>query len=465
MDSARGAARLYHSLTMQSHRNERPLNNTADSSLSKLEKLTFYVFLFSIPFQTRLILHKWTLPFNEWTAAFLYGTDILLVPVFIFWLARSIKNKSRLKLDLTGRLLIVFFTVSALSILNSKIIGLSFYHLLKLWEFLLLYFYIKTSFGRLYNFNTAALVVLSSGIFQSVIAIGQYLKQANLGLKIFGESPLSVDITNVAVIITDGQKYLRAYGTTPHPNVLAAWLLAGLFAFYCLVSRQNRPAHSKVQPWFWLGYTVLLFAFFLTFSRVIISLWGLAFIIGWLARPNFAKQNLGGLARRKEKITKQIAAITMTVTMLFTVTFWPQVQSRLQLSLQDEAVSQRLQYNQIATQTIKNGPLLGIGIGQFVADLMAKYKHYPALFYQPAHNIYLLIASETGLIGLGLFSAFLFSIFWRIRRDPFWLTAYSLLLIAGLFDHFLWTLQPGSLIFWLVMALASVRGVDSRLVV
>lgn len=418
----------------------------------KLEKLVFYLFLFSIPFQTRLILHKWTLPFNEWMAAFLYGTDILLALVFVFWLARSLKNKSRLKFDLTDRLLIVFFAVSALSVLNAKLAGLSFYHLLKLWEFILLYFYIKTSFNQRYNLNTITLAIFGSGIFQSVIAIGQYLKQADLGLKIFGESLLSVDAANVAVIIADGQKYLRAYGTTPHPNVLAAWLLVALAAFYFLYQRRPSPTTSqvvnqfKVQPWFWLGYAVLLFAFFLTFSRVIIGLWGLAFIIGWLVR-------------RKEKTTKQIAAITAAVTLLFTIIFWPPVQSRLQLSLQDEAISQRLQYNQIAAQTIKNGPLLGIGIGQFVANLMAKYKHYPALFYQPVHNLYLLVASEIGLVGLGFFLAFLFSVFWRFRFHPLILATVCLILVAGLFDHFLWTLQPGSLIFWLVVALA--RGVDS----
>lgn len=415
----------------------------------KLEKLIFYVFLFSIPLQSRLILHKWTLPFNEWTAAFLYGTDILLALVFVFWLARSIKNKSRLKLDRIGRLLIVFFAVSALSVLNAKLAGLSFYHLLKLWEFILLYFYVTTGFDKRYNLNTAALTIFGSGIFQSVIAIGQYLKQADLGLKIFGESPLSVDTANVAVVIADGEKYLRAYGTTPHPNVLAAWLLVALAAFYFLYQRRPRPTTSQVVRQLLL-YSVLLVGFFLTFSRVVIGLWGLAFIIG-------------GLARRKEKITKQIAAITAAVILLFTVVFWPQVQSRLQLSLQDEAASRRFQYNQIAGQTIKNSPWLGIGIGQSVANLMAEYKHYPALFYQPAHNIYLLIASETGLIGLGSFGAFLFSVFRRTRKNPLLLTAGCLLLTAGLFDHFLWTLQPGSLIFWLVMALA--RGVDSRLVV
>ena len=53
-------------------------------------------------------------------------------------------------------------------------------------------------------------------------------------------------------------------------------------------------------------------------------------------------------------------------------------------------------------------PLLGSGIGQFVPYFMSKFKYLPATVYQPVHNIYLLIVSETGFIGLGTFLLFLF---------------------------------------------------------
>src|SRR3989344_5277745 len=57
----------------------------------KLERVIFYLLIFAVPVQVRVILFEWTKPFNQWTSAYLYGTDLLLGALFIFWLfgARS----------------------------------------------------------------------------------------------------------------------------------------------------------------------------------------------------------------------------------------------------------------------------------------------------------------------------------------------------------------------------------------
>ena len=50
--------------------------------LAKIEKLVFYLFIFLIPVQTKLLIANWTpgrAYFNEWTVAFLHGTDILII--------------------------------------------------------------------------------------------------------------------------------------------------------------------------------------------------------------------------------------------------------------------------------------------------------------------------------------------------------------------------------------------------
>src|SRR3989344_6844591 len=61
---------------------------------AKLEKFIFYLFIFCVPFQTRIILKTWGESFNEWSTAFLYGTDILLLILFIFWLIRVVQRRS-----------------------------------------------------------------------------------------------------------------------------------------------------------------------------------------------------------------------------------------------------------------------------------------------------------------------------------------------------------------------------------
>lgn len=411
----------------------------------KLEQAIFYIFVFCLPFQTRLILQRWTRPFNEWTASFLYGTDILLVLVLLFWLIRAVRKKIRPKLGLNDWLLVSFFVVSAISVINAEIMALSFYRLLKLGEFISLYFYIKSSANKIFTVDTFALVIFGSGLIQAVIAIGQYLKQGSLGLKILGESHIGIDISNVAVFVAAGQKYLRGYGTTPHPNVLAAWLLLSLFAFYFLYS----AGKLEYRRWPWLmAYGLVLFGFFFTYSRVIIGVWLLAGIMYVL------------LARHHLKTLLPIILSTLLACFVFALLYWPQVLSRIHISADEEAVTQRLAYNKIAQSVSQANPLLGIGLGQFVGNLMQKYKHYPAIFYQPVHNIYLLISSETGYVGLGTFLLFLLSLFIggfrKIKSFAFLAFGFSFLLI-GFFDHFLWTLQQGSLLFWSSLAMMTLN--------
>ena len=87
----------------------------------------------------------------------------------------------------------------------------------------------------------------------------------------------------------------------------------------------------------------------------------------------------------------------------------------------------------------------------------------PAEQYQPVHNIYLLIYAETGLFGLIAFLGFLFAMLFEFTRrtgfrEPYhvsFILVFGSLLVFGLFDHFLWTIQTGSLLFWLTAGLLS----------
>ena len=84
--------------------------------------------------------------------------------------------------------------------------------------------------------------------------------------------------------------------------------------------------------------------------------------------------------------------------------------------------------------------------------------------HQPVHNIYLLIAAETGLLGL---MAFLFFLYLLIKKKPR-LTIFCLLLVSfliiGLFDHFFWTLQQGQMVFWLILGIIAAYGSGSLII-
>ena len=92
---------------------------------------------------------------------------------------------------------------------------------------------------------------------------------------------------------------------------------------------------------------------------------------------------------------------------------------------------------------------------------MVKDPNLPRNLYQPVHNIYLLVYSEIGIIGFVLFLLFIGGLLYefvkRVKMRKMW--DYSFLLVTGsvlligLFDHFLLTIQQGRFVFWLSLAL------------
>jgi len=76
----------------------------------------------------------------------------------------------------------------------------------------------------------------------------------------------------------------------------------------------------------------------------------------------------------------------------------------------DRTLFRRLTYNLIGLDLLSQNPVFGIGPGNFPSYYIGdEYRWYPGRELAPRqlHNTYLEVAVETGLIGLGLFLAFL----------------------------------------------------------
>jgi len=506
--------------------------------LLHLEKILFYLLIFCLPFQTRKILYQWGGDFNEWSSAYLYLTDLLIILIILFWAWRL--KKQRFLKDLSANWLkkkiktpdfwlIVFLIISLISLAQARNIQLGFYQWLKLLELVGLFFYLKYNLVILsvsegsrrkqllprdsspsaqndrlgLRFERLAQILIVSGLFQSLIAFAQYGSQKSLGLKFLRESPLGPEMTGVAKMLISNLSLVRPYGTFPHPNLLAAFLLICLFFFFFI--------YFKQKPWskkFILGgltkkdflppnglllagvYPLLSFALFFTFSRIIIFTFLLAsllfFIWTFLIRPQLRSKVI------------ELFLLLVIFCFLFGLFLWPEVSSRFLVSLEEQTVSLRVFYNQTALSLIKEHPFLGIGLGNFVWQIKQMLHLLASWLHQPVHNIYLLIANEVGLIGLVMFLMFIFGLLLSLRgrrpkqsrplrrsfsprlrrveagseasgirsrlpRSPdvtsgslamtsLLLTVFCFLFI-GLFDHFFWTLQQGQLMFWLALGM------------
>ena len=397
--------------------------------------------------------------FNEWQSASIYGTDILLLILFGFWIFSRVKPK----VEKYDYFLFALIAVSIISIKNSSSYILSGYNVLKLIEFVAFYFYIKSYAVYKFGLTRPMMVLIGGGLVQAIIAILQFLKQSSLGLKLLGESVLSPDLTGIAAFYNlAGEKIIRAYGTTPHPNILATYLFLAIFAFYFAYLYFPLSRASGKRGHFFLGsYSLMLFALFFTFARVALFLWFFGFFIRScliVGKKRFRK--IFWSDENKIKLIK-ILAVSVAIVVVFGIFYRSEAISRVKISSEDEAVQLRVFYNK---ESVKSVNWFGVGSGNFVNWLMVKESNLPSHIYQPVHNIYLLIYSETGILGLGTFILFLIFLLkdfiLKTKLDK--LYHYSVLLVflsflfIGLFDHFLWTLQQGRLMLWLAISLLTI---------
>ncbi len=459
--------------------------------MKKLEKFLFYLFIFSIPFQIRKVLFSFPASsaggsldeFMEWNSVFLYFTDLLLIAIFILWLARLICVRPSLthirKVDF---LLIGFFLMAGLSLITSQNIGLSVYQIIKLAEFVLLFLYIKHNLsytrspsgdlGIGLQIKNILKVFIASGVFQALLAICQFFSQSSLGLKHFEAGIFNANIPGVATFFVQGTKFIRAYGTAPHPNVLAIFLLVSIFCLYYLYLTRTPPkkacptstgqARMGMRIIQMISLFILMLGLLLTFSRAIILVFIavslLFFLIAFLKFQRPSKFRVIGLF-----------LLFVVYCSLFTVLLCPEISARfLTISAKEQAVTLRVYYNDIAVSAIKEKPILGLGLGNFVWYLSNNYQFKEFWLYQPVHNLYLLVAVEIGIIGLIFFLIFIAKILlkgfkgiqeglgkYKGKQIICFLFLVSCFLFLGLIDHYFWTIQQGRLVFWVVLAIIS----------
>lgn len=502
-------------------------------NLPNLEKYFFYLLLFSIPFQTRLILYNFEYRFDEYKSIFLYLTDILIFLIFILWIWRARKNlvadfKSIFKQNF-NKILIVFLLIAALSLLSAYNKYLSLYQLIKLLEFALLFFYLQMnpvrnlnrhdlkSFGqkakptkgpelsvidrssqvsngvnfKFFDLNKILLFIVGGSFFQSLIALLQFTYQKSLRLKILGETIFDSDTIGIARIHTAFGDLIRAYGTFPHSNIFASFMVLGIFCLFILFFRNSR---------FWQRFIlgiILLFLILglaLSFSReniltfvVVLLIYFLFLLFSLRGERNIEGVDLN-INQQNSKSLITLFLLSLVILVFVGTALFREYQARLDISLQEQALDIRFFYNRASMAIIKDKPILGVGLGNFVVSLKnheaflraakkmtetfgggiyvkeANGKIAPWLF-QPVHNIYLLIASEIGIAGLLAFLLFLVFLskeafkFYKNSNfeQKFLILSFSsiliVFLIVSLSDHYFWTMQQGRLMFWSVLGI------------
>jgi hypothetical protein len=279
----------------------------------------------------------------------------------------------------------------------------------------------------------------------------QVARQSDLGLQRLGEFQLNPQQRGVNVVQTGDVRWLRPYGPTPHPNVFAGYIAAGVLAAGRFILSQNRWSR-------WIAMLVALgglWILFLTFSR---SAW-LGFGVSTIMIAFFCRKTIF----QNRAIRRQIiltAAAAMMLAGLFFVLYRPLILVRGGTSNeQTEQIStgERIILTEAAFTAIQRNPLLGVGAGNF--PWYASYYFYFETDIEHrgdnVHNVLLTIQSEIGLVGTILFGMIVIGAFWMLRHNAdvdqrFMASIFVALLVIGQFDHYPWTLFAYK-VFWLAL--------------
>ena len=424
-------------------------------ALSTLARLAVALLIVGLPFRARIdvLPHPVAMLTATQTDLLVYVVDLLALATLGLWLLARVLDRRPVSLGpLALRVPISALVVLAWLTIPSAIApGVSVVGATRITLGALLAVYVLNEVRGLRS--VAVPLGLMLGL-QAAVAIGQVATGGSVGLQAIGELTLDPKVHWTSVVtVGDEVRLLRAYGLTPHPNILGGILACGALLLAGL------PTRGRLARAVQLGLVVLAAAALVaTFSR---GAW-LGALVGGLV-------GLGLLlvARRPVEARRWVVAGALALAVAGGAAWLARdaVAARTRLAptvapTEARSVDERVEQIRLGWRIFTEHPLTGVGASG-VAIAMREAE--PAFVYGffPPHVVPLTVAGELGVAG-GMASLWLLVAPWvllaRARaRVDLELAATSAALAAltavSLFDIYPWAGGPGRTLGWLVIGL------------
>lgn len=416
----------------------------------------FNLFVFLLPWQTKLIIRPAETTFNEIS---FYASYLLLIASLVCFFIYKIQRKDfgervpEVWYFLAGLELFIFF-----SFFFASDQLLAFYRYL-LFLFALGMFYMLREGTAAKGYEDSCLdkvrilyTLLASLFLQALLGIYQFLSQDNLVVKYLGLAAHDPQVLGTAIIETSSGRWLRAYGGLDHPNIFGG-VLAIVLIFTAYLLAKKKMLNSAREIWesifLFIFYFFGLFALIFTFSR---TAWA-AFVASLFAL-------LIVFIRRKDSwiLGRYLAIIFFSVVLVTTaiVPYQELLKTRIMAEgrLEERSITERQLYLVQARETIQQNWLFGIGVGNYTTAIARQDEvKKPAWYYQPVHNAFLFLWAEGGLFSFLFFFGFLVCLFLKDRREAFSGTIFLAIFILMMFDHWLLSLPFGLMFLFLILGL------------
>lgn len=261
-------------------------------------------------------------------------------------------------------------------------------------------------------------------IFSAGLALVQFFLSRTVGFWLLGERSFDLSTPGIATFNWYGQVFLRPYTTFPHPNVLAAFmLLSGILLLFLTKKKSYFQMFTQLA----VVLTVLV-----SFSRASIAVYGaiLFFVL------------------RKKVL--YLALIAMILSPLLYVRF------ESAFNFDQLSVIRREELAQTAWRMFELNPVLGVGLNNYIPTAVSSsFLTGTNRFLQPVHNIFLLVLSESGVVGLiGLLLLLLSPLaFYKsnnLLSRPQIIGLLLVITFLGMLDHYLLTLAQGQRMLFLL---------------
>lgn len=365
----------------------------------------------------------------DYLAYSLYISDIAIAIYLMLFLLENYQN---LKTYFVKRkIFVISLAVLSLylivnSVYISKLPLISLYATLKFLEFGLFATFASFDLANHNTLNLVKRVALFSLLWQSALAIYQFVFQKSFGLWLLGERSFDASTPSIAHADFFDSLLLRPYGTFPHPNVLGAYLV--IFLIIVLGEPLNKTSLTKLNLLAKSALIASVLATVLTNSKTAISVLLMYVLLTLRSLKKF---------------------VYLALFLLLAFFAYINFLSYSHLT----SIAERLLLFSASFKIALTSPIFGIGHSNFIPEL-AKLNLYSigeVRLLQPVHNVFLLILSENGVVGLILFGFYLLAISKSALRLQKLVLFFSLLIYFSV-DHFLWTLHQGQFLFAITTA-------------
>ncbi|MFZ2152831.1 MAG: O-antigen ligase family protein [Microgenomates group bacterium] len=412
--------------------------------ITSLENILLFLFLLLIPIQ--LGKHFWP----EWSMVMGVRVDYLSPTLYLvdivwgMWMGTRLITNWRKVLNFQNILMGLFVVLNVLVAGNRWV---AVYRWVRIAQLALSYKFIKLKVHKVEKY--LEWIIPCWIILETMLGMAQIVKGGSLqGIWYWlGERRFSYASIGVAQISLLGQGLVRAYGTFSHPNSLAGFLLISLI--YWIGNQKNfkfQISNFKFSGmWWWVVVWMGVVGIIISGSRVVWLLAaGLAIVI---LISNFKFQ----ISNYKKYLGMGLVGMGMVLIVLGMIGINYRIGDFVG-GWDSDSVLKRITLNWLAMKMWKEHFLLGIGMGNFTSVLPEYIKGLSFYWWQPVHNIFLLWASETGMLGvLGVVWAG--AMWWRKRMWSKWKMLIIAVVVTAMLDHYWLTLPQNSWLMVVMMAI------------